>query len=631
MEEYTTGLTLDELAQSKNICDSLSDSDLGKIGARVCRDFQVDADSMDDWRDRNDTAFRLIEHSFEKKSEPWDNAANAKIPLVLNAAVKFQSEAGAEIVKGSEIVKFEIFGKETDDKIDRAKRVQGHMNYQLFHEMENWEGDMDQLLLVLPLIGCMHKKVYFCPVRMQNVSELCLDNITINNSAVSVKSARVTQEFERDKNSIHSNEVLGLWRKIEYTTPNSDDKPEDDGEHKFLEQHRRLDLDGDGYEEPYIVTVEKESEQPVRIVANFKREDVFEVNGRVARIEPNCKFIKFGFIPAPDGGYWDYGWGILLGPLNDNVNTLVNQLLDAGTLANTGGGWRSTSLRISAGDQKFKPGEWKAARAPGGVLKDAFFPLPVREPSQTLFALLGLLIEQAKEFTSVTDVISGEQPQANMAATSVLALIEQGKKTFNAIYKRIYRGLKAEFKKLYDLNLSYTDPMFYRAFHDGDYDFREDYEDHRWDIIPTANPEFSSKVQRMAIAQSLLAVEQSPYVNSQEVMRIYVQSLEVPNVDAIVPESPLKTPEMMIQEMEQLKQEILASNDVQKSELDKQIRELDLQIKQMEARAKGVELPFKVEVAMHKADEAESKAEKAKIEARMSDEEILGALGLARS
>jgi len=630
---YETKLTLEQILQPNvNLCEILNDNDLGKIGTRVVKDFEADDDSMSDWKDRNEKAFKLLEHTFTGNSQPWDNAANAKIPLVMNAAIKFQSEAGAEILKGDEIVKYEIFGEKTKEKEERGARVKAHMNFQLFHEMENWDGDHDQLLMVLPLIGCLHKQVTFDPVDGVNKSELCLDNITIAQDTTSVKKARVTKEFERDKNEIYENEAAKNWKKIDY--PNIDD--EEDSDQEFFEQFRRLDLDGDGYEEPYIVTVHKESKTPVRIIPNFRAESVQKSGQKVSRIPPLSHFVKYGFIPAPDGTYWDYGWGLLLGPLNDNCNALINMLLDAGTLSNTPSGWISSSVRLISGDNKFKPGEFKRVKVSGGVMRDAVFPLPVREPSQVLFILLELLIDAAKEFTSVTDVMSGEQPQANMAAATVMALIERGRMTFNSIYKRIYRSMKLEFKMLFDLNAIYVDPDFYREFFDLDLDPRADYEKTGYDIIPTANPEFSSRIQRIAQAESLLPIADAPEVNKSIILRQYVLGVTEDDklVDQIVPEQPNLTPAMVAQEIENAKQQMKADLEVQKLQLEVEEAAVSLRKAELDATLAGVTLPEKTALAEAKTVEQMFKTQKARIEAEvagMSDADLERELGFTRA
>lgn len=613
---------LETLIKSDNICELLDEKKLGLIGQRVVDDYATDKESMDDWLERNEKAFEIIDHKFEGKSEPWDNAANAKIPLILGSSIKFQSEAGAEIIRGDELVKSEIFGKETEEKYLRSERVKAHMNYQIFHEMENWDGDMDQLLMCLPLIGCIHKKIYFDHITGQNVSELCLGNIFINQEASSPKKARITQLFERDKNAIYEHEVQGLWKKIEYTA--TDEEPEEDGIQEFVEQNRRLDLDEDGYEEPYIVTVHEKTAQVVRIKANYRIDNIDFVGKKVARISPLCHFIKYGFVPAPDGTYWSYGWGLLLGPLSDNVNTVVNQLLDAGTLSNQQGGWISSNVRSVKGDTRFKPGEYKTVKVSGGVLKDSIVNLPVKEPSNTMFALLELLMDTAKDFTSVTDVVAGDAPHANMAEGSILALIEQGKKTFNAIYKRIYRSMKLEFKKLFELNAIYTDPGFYAAFFDEELDPRADYDFSGYDIIPTANPEFASKTQRIVEAQALMAVKDDPRVNGTMVLRRYVQGV-VDNAEIaaeMVPDEPNLTPQQVSEQMELAKQEMMDSNEVRTKELDAEITALKLEIAKIDLAKVQAEAPEKAAMAAEKTDAAALDKEGKRLENIRKETEI---------
>jgi len=602
-----TKLSLEDILASQNLCEKLSTTDKGAIGERVTRDFKSDTESMKDWREMNKKALEIIKHDFTNKSSPWPGAANAKIPLIYNAAIKFQSEAGAELMKGDELVKTEVFGEESEEKVARSERVKAHMNYQLFHEMENWDGDMDQLLMVLPIIGCLHKHVKWDAAEKVNKSELCLDNITIAQDATSTKKARVTREFSRDKNQIYENETAKLWSKTEYNI--SDDE---DGDEKFVEQYRRLDLDGDGYEEPYIVTVHVETQMPVRILANFKGDSVEMVKNTVLRIPPLNHFVKYGLIPAPDGTYWSYGWGILLGPLSNNVNTIVNQMLDAATASNLPAGWIASSVRgMAGGDNKFKPGEYKRVKTAGGPLKDSIVNLPFKEPSNVMFALLELLVESAKDITSVTDVMSGEQPQANMAAATVMALIERGRVTFSSIYKRIYRSMKAEFKHLFALNALYTDPAFYGMFFDAEIDPQADYDSQGWDITPTANPEFSSRIQRIAQAESLMPLAQAPEVNQAIIYRRYVEGVteDTKLAAEIVPDQPNMTPDMVAQEMENAKQEMLANIEVDTKQKENDKAAIELEMARVKAMELGVSLPEKTALAQEKTDEQELKTD----------------------
>lgn len=630
MESLDTKLKREDILASDNLCDQIKDDDLIRIGSLCVNDFNADEDSMSDWRERNEKAYEILEHTFKSKSQPWPKAANAKLPLVLNAAIRFNSEAGGELLRGDELVKTEIFGEHIPEKLQRASRVASWMNYQLYHQMDNWDGDMDQLLVVVPILGCVHKKVYFDPISQANISELCLDNVTINQETTSVKKARVSQEFTKDKNDIHEREAFGIWREIDYTADDGEDQTED-GAQEFIEQHRRIDLDGDGYQEPYIVTVHKRTERPVRIVANYRREDILTRDSKVVRIEPNCHFVKYEFVPAYDGSYWALGWGILLGPLNDHINTIINQLLDAGTLANMQGGWISSTVRTKHGDNMFQPGEFKTVKVSGGTLRDSIVPLPIKEPSQTMFALLGLLLEQGQDITSVNDIMQGDQPQANMSAASVMALIEQGKKTFNAIYKRLYRSLKAEFSKLYDLNYQYADAQIYQAFHDNGNVFpQEDFGSAGYDVVPTANPEFSSRVQRMAQAEALMNTLGHPNINDSMVLLDYYSAVldDEKKAAQYVSVQPNLSPEQVMQEMERAKQQMLDELDVQKGSAERDIKELDreitflkLQIAQAEAGDKVGTAAAKAEQADYNAFEAALKADLLKLEKEKKEKE----------
>ncbi len=634
-QEVPQESVIDMLVREDNVVSMVKDEELARIGARVVEETDIDLKSMSGWMKRNEVARNLIDSKLERKTEPWDGAANTKLPLVLNAAQRVSAEEYSEILRGNQLVKTEMYGKGDDAKKKRADRVAKRMNFQYQHEFEDWEDDHDKLILAKNIFGTVHKKYLWCKAKDRIECVLRRNGVVINDSVEHLADApRITDELDFYWWECEEKFRSGEWAKMELTAEQTSEFAQSDKVNTFLEQLRREDLDGDGYPEPYIVTVHKKTKKVVAIVPNYTPESIIKgEDGSVVRIDlsrTRVRYVKYEMLPSFDGGYWGPGFGILLSPLNDNCNALVNQLLDAGTLANNGGGFFSSAIRMGQGSLKFKMGEWKPVNAPGIDFRNSFFEKPVREPSSTLFNLLGLLMDVLRELSSVTEVMSGDQPHANMAQGTIQSLIEQGKKVFNSIYKRHYSSLRKEFVALFDLNFLYEDPAAYLKFHDLKPEIlmqempgtslqeialavvQGDFERVELDVFPTANPEFSTRLQRLGQAQALLQVggpgaPPPPWLNAALAGRMFAEAV-VDDADLaaqLVPEEPLKTPMQVMQEMEVMKQEILDSAEVRLAQSKEQIADLERQIKELELAKVQAEAPAKAEAASHKSDQAE--------------------------
>jgi len=641
-----------DLVSKGNIVPDLDQKVLDRIGAAVVSDYDTDKRSMQDWLDRNALALKLIDQKPEVKNDPWPNSASTKLPLVLNAAMRSAAEEYAEILRGDELVKADILGSVTPGKEARGQRVTKLMNYQIYHDLEDWEEDHDRLILVKNILGTVHKKYFYADGKIQCV--LRLNGVVINDNVMHLRDApRITDEIEKFWWQAEEKFRLEEWTRFEITNADSQDFAQADKLNLFLEQIRREDLDDDGYPEPYVVTVHKQSRKVVRITPNYPADaitfneviDYAQYQGldpkaqqiakaglkvkKIATTRPRVRYVKYSMIPSWEGGYWDFGYGILLGPLNENCNQLVNQLLNAGHLANKGGGFINSGVKIPGGTLKFSMNEWKVVQSPGMDLARNIVPLPVKEPSQTLFSTLGLLMETLRELSAVSQVMSGEQPRANMPAASVLALLEQGKKMFNSVYKRHYRALNQELLALFDLNFLYTDPKTYIEFHDLEQKpvppevlqglgrdpeqamtfgqlpelwvplIQGDYEREGLDILPTANPEFSSRMQRMAESQALLGLKDDPRTDGTAIIRRYVEGIvdDTEIATTLVPEQPQMTPLQILEQIDLKVKEILAGNEARKSEATAKIEEIKLQREVLAAQKDGIKLPLDVEKA----------------------------------
>lgn len=498
------------------------------------------------WNDRNEQAVKLAMQVKEDKTFPWPNAANIKYPLVTTAAIQFAARAYPAIVDGWNVAKGKVLGEPSEEKTERAERIGQHMSWQLLEEMEEWEADTDKLLHMLPVVGVMVRKVWFDPVAGRNRSELIPPQDFVVNYWSRQDWGRATQVIHVAPHECVERFRGGLWKEIPLEV--HEDSNEDEC---FLEQHRLWDMDGDGYPEPWIVTVHKETGAVVRIVARFDETGVILNDAQeIVKIEPRQYFAKYSFIPSLDGSWYDIGFGTLLQALNETINATVNQLLDAGTLANTQGGFISDEVKIRSGTQGFKPGEWKKAQSAGGPLKDAIVPLPVAQPSSVLFSLLGMMVEAAKDITATKDILTGETQQSNQPVGTTLAMIEQGLKVFTAIYKRIHRSLKREMKLLYTLNSLYLDEQSYFTFQDKDGAVaRGDYNLADMDVVPVSDPTVVTDMQKIGRAQFLLATFRGdPNIDQRELDKRVMEAASIPDIDTLMPEPkgpPPPAPEMI--------------------------------------------------------------------------------------
>lgn len=551
--EAPDGLTLKEiLAPGLNLAELLDENQCMTIGQRVIADVEIDEGSRGEWLDRYQRSLDVAMQVKKAKNFPWPKAANVKYPLLTVAAIQFQARAYPVIVDGSNLVKGRVLGPDPDgQKRARADRIGQHMTWQLLYRMPGWEEDTDRLLLVLPIVGCMFRKSFYDSIESANRSETvsALDFI-INYWAKSIETApRYTQVLRYYPYEVREKIAAGLWLEVPIDDTSTEDAGNDDealGE--YYEQHRCLDLDGDGYPEHYVVTCTKEG-KVARIAPCFglegvtvhladgtmvKLDEMLEQAGvepamfgevadllpefKIVKIERRQYFTKYGFIPAPDGSFYDIGFGTLLDDISQTIDTTFNQLLDAGALQNAGGGFVGSGVQIRGGSMKFALGEWKRVDATGGPLKDNIMLMPAPGPSSVLFNLVGLLIEAAKDITAVQDVMTGEGT-ANQPATTTLALIEQGQKVMTGIFKRIHRAFGQELRILRCLNRDYLDDEEYFQLNDADQAVqvgRADYEDRDLDVIPVSDPGQVSDMQKMARAQAMWEMfNGDPLINQQ--------------------------------------------------------------------------------------------------------------------
>lgn len=601
--------TLRQYLEETNILDNLKDEQKEEISSQVSDGFEYDLATRKEWEKNLDDWTKLALQVREEKSWPWQNASNVKYPLLSVASMQFNARAYPSLIPATgDIVKCSVIGEDPQQiKLNQARRVSKFMSYQLLHEMECWEEDMDKMLIMLPIVGTVFKKTYYDNVKKKNVSELILPkNLVVDYWAKSLSSAERVSEIillnrrqikERQMSKIYSDVELGDPPTIINETQHNGVKLDETSPYQIIEQHTYYDLDGDGYAEPYIVTFERSSKKLLRMTARFD-EDTMYLNdeGKLAKIEPIQYYTKFSFIPNPDGGFYDIGFGVLLGPLNESVNTLINQLIDSGTINNLQGGFIGKGLKLKMGDSAWQPGEWKTVQTAADDIKKQILPLPTKEPSAVLFQLMGTLITSGKELASVADIFVGKMPGQNTPATTTMATIEQGMKVFTAVYKRIYRALTEEYKKIFDLNRMYLDMSKYQTVLDGTVTV-DDFSRETYDVCPNADPSTPTQTEKLMKAQALLELMPLGILDPLAVGMRVMEAQEQPNVEQLLHPSiretgqfqPPPDPKLMEMEMkkqfEEIKTQMKIAEQQQKMELDKRDHIMQMMMKNQEHAA----------------------------------------------
>lgn len=574
-------LVLDaDAIKSPNLCDRFDLQDLKRIGEECWSGYNADNQSRQTWLKRNEAGMDLALQVYKDKNFPWPGCSNVAFPLVTIAAMQFHARAYPAIVSGTDVVKCQVIGPDPDGaKKARSDRISTHMSWQVLKQDKAWEEQEDKTLFNQSIVGTAFKKSYRDASRGYNVSELVLaKDLVLNYWAKSVDSCpRKTHLIPFSNNDIRERVLRGTFRDVLEeawyqtlpTTTRTKEQIEQDARQGVAppqadstttrmggEQHVDLDLDADGYDEPYIITFDINSHEVLRIVTRFDSEEAIERvqvgrnKGKIIQITAVEYFTKRPFIPSPDGGIYDIGFGVFLGPLNESVNTLVNQLLDAGTMQLTSGGFLGRGAKIRGGTYTFSPFEWKRVDSTGDDLRKNMVPNQTNEPSAVLFNLLSLLINYTNRISGTTDMMVGENPGQNTPAETSRTMVVQGEKIYSAIFKRVWRGLGEEFQKLYKLNAVYVLPG--QILPGGA--TSDDYLGNPDDICPAADPNITSDAMQLNQAQAVKASAMAtPGYNRDEVERRYLKALKVDAIDQVFPGSegqePPKDAKIIVQEM----------------------------------------------------------------------------------
>ena len=427
-----------------NLAESLDQETLDRIGSSLLGAIQKDDVSRSEWMDNNQEWINLAMQVVEEKSFPWPGASNVKYPLLTLASVQFNARSLSALINNDSPVRARIVGRDDEQqtKLKRANRVSKYMSYQLLHDMEDWVDELDRMLIVLPMIGTTFKKMYFDPSSNKTYSKfLTPKEVIVNYKAKNLKTARVTCIVSLTKNEIlelvRSGEFLDIDIDALQGSANDTESKDIQGNQRrgingaydeeddlvgsetitLYESHCWIDLDGDGYKEPHIVVLDAEYGKVLAIYQRFQDEDiVYNEKGQIVKINPIEHFVNYIFIPDPESKIYGIGFGSLIGPINDSTNTLINQLIDGGTLSNLQSGFLLRGVKHKGGAVRLRPGEWVITNQRVDDIRKGIYPMPTKDPSPVLFNLLSLLIEAGQQIISVSDIMLGQNPGQNQPA-----------------------------------------------------------------------------------------------------------------------------------------------------------------------------------------------------------------------
>lgn len=573
-----------EIVESNNVLDILSEKQKTGIPTAVRSRYDADRKTMSHWLRGAEKAMKM---AMQMKSDRGPDRSNIQFPIVAQACVTFNARAYPQFIKGDRIAQPAFSGDASGDHMSVATRVSAHLSFTGLHGIDGWTESFDKLLTVLPCLGQFYKKTWWNPVEKRIEDKIVMPQyLTLDNDNTKTLATTVTTEcYMLSINDIRFREAQGIFTKgsLDKLMGEGRDKSADEWcDKEILEQHTWFDFDEDGIFEPYIVYMFKESDDIIGIEPRFTSDDVVvdKDTGEVVAVNSVCMYTDYGFIPSFDGTFLHIGFGHLVGPLGSAINTLYNQLLDAGSNANMQSGFISNSLNLGDGPVRVRRNQFIPVDSGSQPLANSIFPLPVTEPSSVLFQLLGLTVELAQSLTATSDIMTGTSNAKNMPATTVLAMIEQGMVIMTAIYKRIYRSMTKEMRiwqKLYRDNMDEEGRFRYGA---GGY-YKVDPSDYaREDVIiaPVADPNMSSQISAIAKARALLEAQQfNPNIDINLITKFYIQALAIEGIDPdeIVPPSDGMTPAAM---------EMKRANDIEERKLAAE--EFSLRIEAMTATSK---------------------------------------------
>ena len=541
-----------------NLAELLPDEVLGPIGNELYANYTDYKAGRKDWEHAYTNGLDLLGFKYEEKSEPFKGASGATHPVLAEAVTQFQALAYKELLPSQGPIRTQIIGLPTPDKEQQALRVKEFMNYQIMSEMKEYESEFDQMLFYLPLSGSTFKKVYYDDIMQRTVSKFVpADDLIVPYSATSLDDAEsIIHVIKMSENELRKQQVGGFYRDIELTpgqeneTESEKKERELDGMSKTKNQNMftllecHVDLDIEGFEDvdsqgeptgiklPYIVTIEEGSREVLSIRRNYEVGDATRTKIQY--------FVHFKFLPGL--GFYGFGLIHMIGGLSRTATSALRSLLDAGTFSNQPSGFKMRGIKLRDEAAPLQPGEFRDVDAPGGNLRDAFMPLPFKEPSQTLLQLMGVVVGAGQRFASIADLQVGDGNQ-NAAVGTTVAMLERGSRTMSAIHKRLYASMKREFSLMARVFKLYLPPVYPYDVVGGQRQIKQSDFDDRIDILPVADPNIFSQTQRISLAQTEMQLAASnPAIHNQyEVYRNMYEALGVKDIDLILkrPEKPV--------------------------------------------------------------------------------------------
>jgi len=542
-----------------NLAELLPDDILGKLGSELVGNFDQYKSSRREWEDSYTKGLDLLGFKYENPTQPFQGASGATHPVLAEAVTQFQAQAYKELLPATGPVNTQIIGLADRAREDQSHRVKEFMNYQLMDVMREYEPEFDQMLFYLPLSGSAFKKVYYDELLGRAVSKFVpADDLVVPYTATSLQDAEaVVHVVKMSENEVRKKQVSGFYMDIELTPGYNQEtevekkerelegirKTRDEDIFTVLEIHQDLDLEGfedkdttgepTGIKLPYIITLEMGNRQILSIRRNYQLEDTTR-----QKID---YFVHFKFLPGM--GFYGFGLIHMIGGLSRTATTALRQLLDAGTLSNLPSGFKQRGIRVRDEAQAIQPGEFRDVDAPGGSIKDAFMPLPFKEPSPTLLQLMGIVVQAGQRFAAIADMQVGDGNQQAAVGTTI-ALLERGSRVMSAIHKRLYMAMKTEFKLLAGVFKTYLAKEYPYDVVGGQRNIKVTDFDDKIDIIPVADPNIFSQSQRITLAQTelQLAMSNPQMHNMYEAFYSMYSAIGVKNIDKVLPPPRPPTP-----------------------------------------------------------------------------------------
>src|SRR6056300_1084059 len=544
-----------------NLADILPDDILDPIGNEMVQNYMDYKSSRKEWESAYTSGLDLLGFKYENRTEPFQGASGATHPVLAEAVTQFQAQAYKELLPSDGPVRTQVIGVKNPQTEQQAQRVKDYMNYLIMDTMKEYESEFDSMLFHLPLAGSTFKKVYYDVPLGRVVSKFVpADELIVPYTATSLDDAEaVIHTVKISENELRKQQVSGFYRDVELSPPGTETNGEltkkerelegtkktgkNEPVYTLLECHVNLDLEGfedvgadgepTGIKLPYLVTVEEGSRKVLSIRRNYAPDDL-----KKSKIQ---YFVHFKFLPGL--GFYGFGLIHMIGGLSRTATAALRQLLDAGTLSNFPAGFKQRGVRVRDEASPIQPGEFKDVDAPGGNLRDAFFPLPYKEPSPTLLNLLGVVVQAGQRFAAIADMQVGDGNQGAAVGTTV-ALLERGSRVMSAIHKRCYAAMKQEFKLLGKIVSQYLPPEYPYDVVGGQRNIKQTDFDDRVDVVPVADPNIFSMSQRITLAQTQLQIATAnPQLhNMYQIYRNMYNAIGVKDVDAVLPPPPPTAP-----------------------------------------------------------------------------------------